>query len=112
MNILDAEVKAGEVLLAGVSVATARGPDGPVRFGVRPEHLTPDDAGPLAVTVQMTEPLGANTLLHGRLDGHPDGFTISLPGVHTVGTRGAPMRFSVQAGQSHVFDPATGVRRF
>ena len=71
----------------------------------------PDEKGPLAVTVQMTEPLGANTLLHGRLQGYPDSFTISLPGVHSLPEAREQMRFAVQAGQSHVFDPKSGLRR-
>ncbi|MFZ5962422.1 sn-glycerol-3-phosphate ABC transporter ATP-binding protein UgpC [Thalassococcus sp. BH17M4-6] len=111
MNVVDAKVKGGKVLIRGTPVADGAGPDGPVRFGVRPEHLVPDDDGPLALNVQMSEPLGANTLLHGRLPDHPDSFTVSLPGVHTVLRTGAPLRFSVQDGQSHVFDPQTGVRR-
>jgi len=61
--------------------------------------------------VQLTEPLGANTLLHGTLDNHPDSFTISLQGVHPLSQPGKRMRFSVQPGQAHVFDPETGVRR-
>ncbi|MBD3662408.1 sn-glycerol-3-phosphate ABC transporter ATP-binding protein UgpC [Sulfitobacter aestuariivivens] len=109
MNILDAVVENGQVMLQGVAVARANGPDGPVKFGIRPEHMLPDDAGPLVVAVQMTEPLGANTLLHGKLPGHHDSFTISLPGVHALPK--TEMRFAVQKGQSHVFDAATGVRR-
>lgn len=111
MNVVDAWVKDGKVMLEGTVVADAAGPDGPIKFGVRPEHLMPDEKGPLAVTVQMTEPLGANTLLHGRLQGYPDSFTISLPGVHSLPEAREQMRFAVQAGQSHVFDPKSGLRR-
>jgi sn-glycerol 3-phosphate transport system ATP-binding protein len=110
MNIMDARVESGRVILDGAAIDQVNAPDGPVKFGIRPEHLVPDENGPLAVTVQMTEPLGANTLLHGRLPGHLDGFTISLPGVHAMPRTSAPLRFAVQEGQSHIFDPATGVR--
>ncbi len=110
MNIVDAQIKDGKVMMDGIVVADTTGPDGPVKFGIRPEHMVRDDNGPLAVTVQMTEPLGANTLLHGRLQGHPDSFTISLPGVHALPDTSKPMRFAVQPGQSHVFDAKTGLR--
>ena len=111
MNIVDAHVKGGKVMLGDVPVADAVGADGPVKFGVRPEHMDLDDNGPLGVTVQMTEPLGANTLFHGKLDNHPDGFTISLQGVHPLAKADKRMNFSVQPGQAHVFDADTGVRR-
>jgi sn-glycerol 3-phosphate transport system ATP-binding protein len=110
MNVLDAQLQNGQVMVNGTAIAHAQGPDGPIKFGVRPEHLSPDEDGPLSVSVQLSEPLGANTLLHGRLDGHPEGFTVSLPGVHALREGGQTVRFSVQDGQGHVFDPQTGVR--
>jgi sn-glycerol 3-phosphate transport system ATP-binding protein len=110
MNIIDARVEAGKVLLDDVVVADAVGADGPVKLGVRPEHMELDDNGSLHVTVKMTEPLGANTLFHGKLANHPESFTISLQGVHPMKSSGQKMRFSVQAGQAHVFDAKNGLR--
>ncbi|WP_424965342.1 sn-glycerol-3-phosphate import ATP-binding protein UgpC [Dinoroseobacter sp. S375] len=110
MNILDAQIANGQVVLEGQSLAETSHPDGPVKFGVRPEHMVPDTGGALAVTIQMTEPLGANTLLHGKLAGHPDSFTLSLPGVHAMPGSSAAQRFSVQPGQFHLFHPETGLR--
>jgi sn-glycerol 3-phosphate transport system ATP-binding protein len=111
MNIVDAQVKDGKVYLGDQPVSDAIGKDGPVKFGVRPEHLDQDDAGPIAVKIQMAEPLGANTLLHGRLGGAADAFTVSLQGVHLLPEAGAEMRFRVQPGKGHLFDIETGVRR-
>ncbi len=37
-----------------------------VALGVRPEHLHPAADGPLRFEVELAEPLGADTLLHGR----------------------------------------------
>ena len=111
MNIVDGDVKEGKIHVNGVPVANAIGEDGPIKFGVRPEHMAADDNGPLSVSVQMTEPLGANTLFHGRLDGSSENFTISLQGVHPMSNAGHEMRFSVQPGQAHVFDKKTGLRR-
>jgi sn-glycerol 3-phosphate transport system ATP-binding protein len=111
MNIVDAQVQDGRVLLAGDSVADAVGGDGPVKLGVRPEHLVLDDAGPIGLTVQMAEPLGANTLLHGKLAGSSEGFTASLQGVHLMADNTRELRFGVQPGKAHLFDPASGLRR-
>lgn len=111
MNIVDAVVKDGKVLLGDVPVAGAIGPDGPVKLGVRPEHMDQDPQGPLAVTVQMSEPLGANTLLHGKLAGEEQVFTVSLQGVHLLSDDTRDMRLSVQPGKAHLFDANTGLRR-
>ncbi len=110
MNVFDAELNSGQVHIGGQTVAQASGPDGPVKLGIRPEHFVKDDAGPFEVRVQMTEPLGANTLLHGRLDSIKTDITISLPGVHTMGAEPTPMRFAAQPGMTHLFDSTTGHR--
>ncbi len=111
MNIVDAEVKNGMIFVNDAPVENAIGAEGLVKLGVRPEHLFVDENGPLSVTVHMTEPLGANTLFHGRLAGSQDNFTISLPGVHLMESTGQEMRFSIQATQAHIFDTQTGLRR-
>jgi sn-glycerol 3-phosphate transport system ATP-binding protein len=111
MNIIDAEVKDGQVLMGGQVVADAIGADGPVKLGVRPEHLVPDDAGPLRLVVKMAEPLGANTLLHGVLEGSDGGFTASLQGVHLMPENTTPSGFRIDVGKAHLFDAQTGLRR-
>ncbi|WP_299620836.1 sn-glycerol-3-phosphate ABC transporter ATP-binding protein UgpC [uncultured Tateyamaria sp.] len=111
MNIVDAEVKGGKILLGGQPVADTVGADGPVKLGVRPEHLVPDDAGPIRVVVKMAEPLGANTLLHGVLEGLDGGFTVSLQGVHLMPETTTARGFRIEPGKAHVFDPESGLRR-
>ena len=111
MNIVDAEVKNGTVLYQGVHIADATGADGPVKLGVRPEHLVPDSAGPIKVRVKLAEPLGANTLLHGSIEGGQNDFTISLQGVHKSPNDTEIRSFSIEPGKAHVFDAATGIRR-
>ncbi|OSQ50915.1 ABC transporter ATP-binding protein [Marivita geojedonensis] len=109
MNVFDAEIRAGNVMIDGVAITPSAGADGPVKLGIRPEHLVPEENGPFQVKVMITEPLGANTLLHGRLPGGED-VTISLPGVHNVSATGADMRFAAQPGMTHVFDATSGMR--
>ncbi|MEM9138231.1 MAG: sn-glycerol-3-phosphate ABC transporter ATP-binding protein UgpC [Pseudomonadota bacterium] len=110
MNILDAEVRAGEVHLGGTVVARAQGLDGPVKLGVRPEHLVPDNAGPIAISVQMTEPLGASTLIHGKLSASGEAVTASVQGVHKLDASDAVLHFSIMQGLAHVFEADTGLR--
>ncbi len=111
MNIIDAEVTDGKILVGGQPVADAIGADGPVKLGVRPEHLVADDDGPLRVIVKMAEPLGANTLLHGVLEGADGGFTVSLQGVHLMPADNTARGFRIDTGKAHIFDAGSGLRR-
>ena len=110
MNIFDAEIDSGKILLHGSVVAETAQRDGKVKLGIRPEHLVPDSKGGIAVSLQVAEPLGANTLLHGRLSGHDLAITVSLAGVHRIEAGSDSRQFSVKPDHIHLFDPSTGVR--
>ncbi|MEL7115955.1 MAG: sn-glycerol-3-phosphate ABC transporter ATP-binding protein UgpC [Pseudomonadota bacterium] len=110
MNVFDAEAKGGVMHLGGVDIGSTAVPDGPVKLGLRPEHLEQDGSGPLEASIKMSEPLGANTLLHGTLVATDDPITISLPGVHPVREAEQRMRFSIDPSRMHVFDPQSGQR--
>jgi sn-glycerol 3-phosphate transport system ATP-binding protein len=103
MNILDADASAGRVSVPGGTFVISA-PDGPVKLGLRPEHVIPDDSGPLALSVHLAEPLGANTLLHGKLEGTNIAFTASLAGVHSSGKRGQVLRLNADPASLHLFD--------
>ena len=89
-------------------VAAASGSDGQaVKYGIRPEHLRLGGSGGIAAEVEVVEPMGAETELvvtvgearltvvaHGRSDAGP----------------GDRINLAPDAGQSHVFDAATGRR--
>jgi sn-glycerol 3-phosphate transport system ATP-binding protein len=80
---------------------------GTVTLGIRPEHLT-FGGGDLTLAVDLIEPLGSETLVHGRVVGRDDEAIV-------VKVSGAVMpaetiTVSVQAGQAHIFDQATGTR--
>lgn len=109
MNVFDATVKDRMLSVGDAMLPTNTESNGLVVAGIRPEHIIPDPDGPLSITVQMGEPLGANTLLHGRLDGTNDAFTISLPGVHHA-VAGQEIRFGVDPKSMHFFDPKTRKR--
>ena len=111
MNVIDATVANGSVSVGSVTLGPASGPDGPIKVGLRPEHLMSDPTGALRARIQMSEPLGANTLLHGFLEGSDKAITISLPGVHPVGERGVEMSFSIDPSHLHLFDGVSSQRR-
>jgi sn-glycerol 3-phosphate transport system ATP-binding protein len=113
MNFVTGTCEGGRVALAGgdtLSVAAAV--DGPVVVGFRPEHLAPSDDGPLPLTVELVEPLGADTILHGRLAGaakHDPLVVVRLPGIARIAP-GTPIRVGAAPGAIHLFDPGDGRR--
>jgi sn-glycerol 3-phosphate transport system ATP-binding protein len=113
MNFLPATLVEGGAaarLSSGIVWRFADGPrpggEGrPVTLGIRPEHLRPDAEGGLALAVELAEPLGSETVLHGTL---PDGtaLTARMPGV----VRAELVRLAPDLGMLHVFDAASGRR--
>ena len=79
MNILAAEaiaseahglelaVDQGRARIASHVVAGDTRSGAPLVAGLRPEHLSPTEAGPLAARVETSEILGAETIIHGVL---------------------------------------------
>ena len=110
MNIFDARIEAGTVTFAGAVLGKTKIADGDVKLGIRPEHLVPDDKGGLEVIVQIAEPLGANTLLHGQVTGTSESVTVSLSGVHRIDSGRESRRFSVHPEHIHLFDSESGMR--
>lgn len=110
MNIFDATLRDQTLSIAGAEIALNRPDIGPVRAGIRPEHMVLDPNGPIETIIQMSEPLGANTLLHGHLAHCKSPITISLAGVHKIDSKAEKMRFSVDPAHIHLFDPKSGQR--
>ncbi len=110
MNFLPAEGLASGALLLenGVEIPGARG-IGPVTLGLRPEHLVADAEGPIRLQVMVIEQLGANTLLHGVLEGTGTELVASLPGIQQAEV-GAIVGFTMPLDELHQFDSATGKR--
>ena len=111
MNIVDGRIDNGRLTLENQAEFPCNSAhQGDVVVGIRPEHLSSDDNGPLEMQVNLAEPLGANTLLHGRLSNGGGEFTASLSGVHQLADSAQSMRLSVAADNIHLFDRTTGQR--
>ena len=79
-----------------------------VAVGLRPEHLQPAADGPLELEVELAEPLGADTLLHGRFSAQ-ELVTIRQDG-HVLAQPGEKRRFSIDPARLHLFDSQSGRR--
>ncbi|MBO9412635.1 MULTISPECIES: sn-glycerol-3-phosphate import ATP-binding protein UgpC [unclassified Ruegeria] len=110
MNVFDAQRENGLIRVGASEIGPSQGPNTALKLGIRPEHLIVDENGPFETAVQMAEPLGANTLLHGHLAGSGAMITVSLPGVHPIEGRHPSIRFSVAPEHMHFFDSKTGRR--
>lgn len=109
MNVLNGSLEGDTLMLeAGVTLQSDVGFAGEVAVGLRPEHLHIDDHGPIALDVSYAEPLGATTLLHGRLADSSVNMVVSVPGVYKAGAGVDRVRLSPE--QIHVFDSASGAR--
>jgi sn-glycerol 3-phosphate transport system ATP-binding protein len=120
MNFLAAKVGEGgrTVDLAGAGNARAalrlpRPPSvpvgTPVAVGVRPEHLEAAADGPLEFEIELAEPLGADTLLHGRFGATRELVTVRQDG-HVRAQPGEKRRFSIDPDRVHLFDSQSGRR--
>ncbi len=111
MNIVRGTASRSELTLAnGTTLPCAGSMEGEVMVGIRPEHLTTDEDGSLELDVGFAEPLGASTLIHGRLAGSDVNVTASLPGVHNMQSSSKRIRLTVSPENIHVFDNPTGRR--
>ena len=107
MNFLPAEIDGRTIRLAtGAAYALPTPfPAGPVTLGVRPEHITLAADG-IPLTVDLVEPLGSETLVHGRM---ADG-TALLAKLNGAALVGDAVRVALDPAELHLFDRETGRR--
>ena len=108
MNLVAARVEGGTVHFGGAGIATGIAAEGPVTLGIRPEDLrpaSPDEAGAFRMPVDYVEELGAQRLVHGRVEGAP--LIVVMASDRTVGS---DLQLSVDGAALHFFDPETGIR--
>src|SRR5947209_7909611 len=79
-----------------------------VLFGIRPEHLEPcgEREALLLPEIDLVEPLGADTLVYGHLDGHGARIAARLPASADVHAGRLPLCY--RPADAHYFDAASG----
>ena len=111
MNILDGTAEGKNLKLEnGAVLPSPVDHSGPVKVGIRPEHLSVDKKGPLEIEVSFAEPLGANTLFHGHLVGSETAIAANLPGIHEAPSEKEKVLLSVKRELIHLFSPEDGQR--
>jgi sn-glycerol 3-phosphate transport system ATP-binding protein len=111
MNLVEGRIDAGGVVIGNCTLP-AQHPAAAGRtalVGLRPEHLEIAADGPLPLTVELLERLGADTIVHGSLGG--DGTVLTARAAGTVNPGlGEVLRFAVGPEHIHLFDLETGQR--
>ena len=82
---------------------------GSVQLGIRPEHFVEAEGGSIELRVSMLEHLGANTLVHGTLEGTDTPLVVSLEGNRNFGTS-TVIGLDVDHADMHFFDAETEKR--
>ncbi len=111
MNIVTGTLMSGMLTLEnGNTLPCKFDAEGEFKVGLRPEHLVPDAEGNVELVPSLAEPLGANTLIHGKLKGTSIPLTASLAGVHKLKTGQSTLRFNIERRNIHLFELISGCR--
>jgi len=95
---------------ARLAIGLSAKPGRKVVFGIRPEDLGGGAAGqPVDLAVDLVEPLGADTLIHGRIGGVGADVTARLGGTIKAAT-GQRLPLALPPDKIHLFDAETGRR--
>jgi len=107
MNLLQAELSGGKLVVDGQSMPTGKAGSGKVLLGLRPERIAVAGiGGGLKVEISVLEELGATRLIHAGLGGQP--VTIAQDAEQSAPSGDTYMTFRDE--DALFFDPATGRR--
>jgi sn-glycerol 3-phosphate transport system ATP-binding protein len=112
MNFLPAAVAEGGIALPGGGTLPRQGlaPGRKVTLGIRPEHLAlGNGAATISLKTDLAEMLGADTIVHGRVEEGGPTLLARLPGTVRI-AMGESVTLAVDPAQVHVFDAETRKR--
>jgi sn-glycerol 3-phosphate transport system ATP-binding protein len=111
MNILKGNCQNNKVNFANkASISINSKFSGPVNVGMRPEDFQLDPNGPIKLKVELVELIGANTLIHGKLENSNEILVASISGVVKEDTIGKNINLSIKDNKLHLFDTNTDLR--
>ena len=105
MNILKGECQSSQInLSSGAKLKTNSKHNGRVNVGLRPEDFTINEKGPIKLNVELVELIGANTLIHGRLENSNEILVASIAGVISESEIGNQINLSFDENKLHLFN--------
>ena len=110
MNLLPGQADGSRLQVGSVALPLPQAAprSGQLMLGVRPEHIELSPNGPWPITVEMTEMLGAERLVYGRLG--TELFTVRMEATRSPPRAGDAVRVNVPAQHMHWFDTGSGQR--
>jgi len=111
MNILKGECQSNQIKLSSGAILKANSKhNGEVNVGLRPEDFTIDEKGTIKLKVELVELIGANTLIHGRLENSNEILVASIAGVISDSKIGNSINLSFDENKLHLFDTSSNQR--
>ena len=105
MNILKGECQSSQInLSSGAKLKTNSKHNGRVNVGLRPEDFSINEKGLIKLNVELVELIGANTLIHGRLENSNEILVASIAGVISESEIGNQINLSFDENKLHLFD--------
>ena len=105
MNIIKGESKNDQIGLSnGATLKTNSDHNGKINVGLRPEDFKVDENGPIKLKVELVELIGANTLIHGKLENSEEILVASIAGVVSESKIGKNIGLSFDESKLHLFD--------
>jgi len=112
MNFIEATISADskEVQIGALKLPLSKkieSQKSKVNFGFRPEHIKLDKNGAMSLTVELVEHLGAESIIHAKLD--DASITLRLNG-HVEAKSGDIIKVNINSENYHIFDIKSGIR--
>ena len=111
MNFIELTCSNGEGRFAGMQLPVPAGADSRVVLGVRPEHfelVEPGSPDSFSIEIDLVEPLGADHLVYGRIEGHEEEVSVRVPEGYALDE--AQLSVSINPERILFFDPKTDLR--
>ena len=110
MNILKGTADGNEIKIGDFKIKSENSYSGEVNFGIRPEHLTIDDNGPIKAAVEFIELIGSNTLIHCRIKNSNEVIVVSIPGIIQENLSRKEIKFNFDQSKIHLFNTKDNLR--
>ena len=104
MNILKGTADGNEIKIGDFKIKSENSYSGEVNFGIRPEHLTIDDNGPIKAAVEFIELIGSNTLIHCRIKTSNEVIVVSIPGIIQENLSRKEIKLNFDQSKIHLFN--------
>ena len=111
MNLINGVTDGQSIKLEnGVLLKCVTNFSGEVLAGLRPEDLLPDKKGEIIIQIDMAEPIGASTILHGTLKNSDIKIVFMVQGLVDQKDMQKEMSFSISPEVIHLFNRESGKR--